>query len=381
MSPTEQLKKLIGRWRKATSSSLSSLWQNGCNLPRWILVAIVLVIVLVIYLLWSWLRGEPDTEPPSTIIRDITLTIGAIVGLRLAYRRVRTLDIQAAVAQESLRNERYQKSADMLDSKTMATRIGGIYALNRLAQDHPEEYHIQVMELLCIFIRYPVEELMDNEEPDTTKDKEPPRHICKLQADIQEAFYIIGKHREKELVLKEGESYAPYLRHARLKDAILSRGHLEDAFLDNADLSHAYITHTNLRGASLSDAILTDADLTGTNLTGADLTDADLTGTNLTGTNLTGADLTDANLTGTNLTDANLTDANLTDANLTDANLTDANLTDANLTDVQGLTQKQIDEAVIISGGSHPNLEGALDKDTNEQLIWRGQTISKDDAE
>ena len=43
----------------------------------------------------------------------------------------------------------------MLGSGVLSVRLGGIYALERLAKEHPEEYHIQIMELLCSFVRHP----------------------------------------------------------------------------------------------------------------------------------------------------------------------------------------------------------------------------------
>ena len=60
------------------------------------------------------------------------------VGLPLAIWRTKTADRQADTAQQSLLNERYQKGAEMLGNSALAVRMGGIYALQRLAEDHPE---------------------------------------------------------------------------------------------------------------------------------------------------------------------------------------------------------------------------------------------------
>ena len=62
-------------------------------------------------------------------------------------------------AQEGLLNERYQKGAEMLGSPVLAVRMGGIYALQQLAQDHPDTYHLQVMNLFCAFVRRPPPDL------------------------------------------------------------------------------------------------------------------------------------------------------------------------------------------------------------------------------
>ena len=39
----------------------------------------------------------------------------------------------------------------MLGSQVLSVRLGGIYALARLAREYPEEYHVQIMRLLLCF--------------------------------------------------------------------------------------------------------------------------------------------------------------------------------------------------------------------------------------
>ena len=57
--------------------------------------------------------------------------------------------------QQGLLHERYQKGAEMLGSELLSVRLGGIYALQRLAENHPGQYHIQIMHLFCAFVRHP----------------------------------------------------------------------------------------------------------------------------------------------------------------------------------------------------------------------------------
>ena len=45
----------------------------------------------------------------------------------------------------------------MLGNELLSARLGGIYALQRLAGDHPDEYHMQVIELFCAFVRHPAQ--------------------------------------------------------------------------------------------------------------------------------------------------------------------------------------------------------------------------------
>ena len=44
----------------------------------------------------------------------------------------------------------------MLGSKVLSVRLGGIYALQRLAQEDPEQYRDQIVGLLDIFVKDPV---------------------------------------------------------------------------------------------------------------------------------------------------------------------------------------------------------------------------------
>ena len=56
-----------------------------------------------------------------------------------ALRQAETALRQAAdgAGHRDLRNKRYQESSEMLGSDVLAVRLAGIYALQRLAEDHP----------------------------------------------------------------------------------------------------------------------------------------------------------------------------------------------------------------------------------------------------
>ena len=75
----------------------------------------------------------------------------------------------------------------MLGSGTLAVRLGGIYALQRLATEHPEQYHIQIMQLFCAFVRNPTGEL---EGPLHHYDRYKP--IRRLREDVQAVMSALG---------------------------------------------------------------------------------------------------------------------------------------------------------------------------------------------
>ena len=72
-----------------------------------------------------------------------------------ARRQVEIAQNQAGIALRALSNERYQQGAEMLGSPTLTARLGGIYALQWLAEEHPEHYQPQVIQLLCAYVRDP----------------------------------------------------------------------------------------------------------------------------------------------------------------------------------------------------------------------------------
>ena len=122
------------------------------------IAVIVLTGVVVSYFFWESLHN--DQYSFSTTISNLSLVLGGTVAIVLAVWRSkvseRQTDVaqrQAETAQRDLLNQQLQKGAELLGSSVLAVRLGGIYTLRNLALEHPEQYHIQVMEQLCAFVR------------------------------------------------------------------------------------------------------------------------------------------------------------------------------------------------------------------------------------
>ncbi len=134
-------------------------------------------------------------------------------------------------------------------------RLGGIYALERIARDSTRD-HPTVMEVLSAYIRIHVPSA-----------KCPP--VSGLRAaDVQAILTVIGRRDTRK-----------DLDRLALNDTCLIEENVSGANFTNVDFSGS-----NLTGANLTHLNLSGADLTNANLTGADLTGADLTNVNLTGT-------------------------------------------------------------------------------------------------
>ena len=273
--------------------------------------------------------------------------------------------------------DRYTKAIEQIGSDKLDVRIGGIYALERIARDSVRD-HPTVMEVLSAFIREHSHKPWPEPDP-ASREQE-----LSTRPDVQAAVTVIGR-RDKERDIGRIDLTGARLTGANLFEADLSRANLFEADLTRAIIARAKLTGAYLARANLTRATLHNADLIKANLAGADLTQADLPGAdlteaylavaNLSSTDLTDAKFTDANLKQATLTQAvldqaNLTRANLTDANLTAATLTDAHLANANLTAATlhdatftgaDLTRANLTQATLASATfTNANLTGAL---------------------
>ncbi|MBD1907821.1 pentapeptide repeat-containing protein [Funiculus sociatus GB2-A5] len=293
----------------------------------------------------------------------------------------------AKAAQDKQITERFTKAVEQLASQEIAVRLGGIYALERIAKDSDKD-HWTIMEVLTAFVREPppLKVPLEEEKPllelpphiQKIKDDKPPK---KLRIDIQAALTVIGRRNCKNeeenqrLDLHNTDIRGADLSGANLKKANLNAAILEGAILVKADLEEAYLMGANLKKADLNTAILDSAILTQANLEGAYLTGAnlkkawleeailkrtelsfadlkeaqlikaDLEGAILIEAKLEDAKLKDANLQGTDLSEANLQRANFIQANLQGANLSDTNLQGARLKRAINLESDQIERA------------------------------------
>ena len=168
--------------------------------------------------------------------------------------------------------DRYTKAIEQLGSDKLDVRIGGIYALERIARDSARD-HPTVMEVLAAFIR----EHSGSQWPLPDSDDRARRVT---RPDVHAALTVIGRRIR---TATSGESTSP----ARTSPAQpYGRGP------HRREPHHAILTDAHLFAAQLSNADLTGADLTGAHLIGAKLSGADLTGADLMGADLTGAFLT-----------------------------------------------------------------------------------------
>ena len=193
---------------------------------------------------WAWMGdGSDEKISNGETLRNLAL-IGAalgglLIGIPLALWRNIVATLQVKTSEWNLRNERYQTGANMLGSDTLATRLGGIYALEHLAKDHPDEYHIQIMKLLCAFVRYP-----PTDKSFDAKGSGRP--------DVEVAVQAIGTRGENGKKLESDEKWLLDLREANLRGAELEDANLTGARIWFANLTDAYMFRVNLTDANMS---------------------------------------------------------------------------------------------------------------------------------
>jgi len=248
-------------------------------------------------------RGRERAELLDAVRgRALTMATG-LVALVAVYYTARNADTarrtyevgQSTLALAELGHvaDRYTKAIEQLGSGEPAVRLGGIYALERIARDSARD-HSTVMEVLTAFVREPPPLAGASAGPGAGAPAPvpPPSRPGRprLRADVQAAISVIGRrnvtydHPGRRIDLAEAHLAGADLAGADLHGADLAQADLTDAELTGADLSHANLWRANLTRADLVGAHLEEAILEN-----ADLTEASLDGANLDGANLQGA--------------------------------------------------------------------------------------------
>lgn len=412
---------------------------------RQALLLILVPSVLALFLIFAlWLVPKRqlaprlnDLEPEGQISAEnaARLTLAQIVGglflfisLAFGWRQLQATDETTRQTQEGLQltreelrigqeaqiTERFTRAIEQVGSEKPEVRLGGIYALERIARDSQRDYE-PVMQVLTSLLR-----------ERASREQSSPASPAPFPEDAQAVITVLVRREEPEesvncwdlsdtdlrgadfsgtqamVAVRSVESAlatpAAPSRRLNLRNLCLSRSDLTGARLAFADLrgsilefavlqadlggadlsnthaNYADFSYNNVRGANLSGAQLAYTMFGGTfldnaNLSSAFLFSADLSGAHMSGANLTASDMTYANLTEADLTGANMTGADLTAANLTSANLATADLTNAKLSGldlrVSGGSESYPGQVVPAANLAGTDLRGAILRDAD----------------
>ena len=226
------------------------------------LIAVLLVLAgFFVWRFWDWLRMVPqDYESGTATVRNLGLLVTAIMPCRLVYGAGFVAHRQAETAQQGLLNERYQKGAEMLGSEVLSVRLGSIYALARLAEEHPEQYHVPIIQLFCTSVRSSTK---SKESQDKQEDQS--LHKSVLREDIQAVMTQLVVVAKRVWLRKGNEKlrFGDYVFRGRYhgqKGRTLLVG-FKRANLRGVDLCEADLSSANFSGADLSISQLLEANL------------------------------------------------------------------------------------------------------------------------
>jgi len=135
----------------------------------WWLLATAAAVVAMAWATTAWMLTQADQVSPDSAqakaridaVRTGLATggaIGAAVALMLAFRRQHHAEVAAAStdydATEKRITELYTKAVEQLGNDKAPVRLGGLYALERLAQNNPDLRQV-VVDVICAYLRMP----------------------------------------------------------------------------------------------------------------------------------------------------------------------------------------------------------------------------------
>jgi hypothetical protein len=226
-------------------------WQDRHGTWWWATVVIVSPVAgLTAAAVWALPSLVNVTTPSDKLeLVRIALTVGAgtggVVALVLAGRRQWSTEHDAT---ERRITELYTKAVDQLGSDQAAVRLGGLYALERLANTTPHQ-QATIGSVICAYLRMPYTNPPALKANATEDDRKEHDRLVQERETRQTALDILVRHRDPEAE----EIYWPNLQIR------LQRANLTEAALHNADLIDANLTDADLTGADLHNANLNNA--------------------------------------------------------------------------------------------------------------------------
>jgi uncharacterized protein YjbI with pentapeptide repeats len=310
------------------------------KLLMWIII--VFAVVLLLVRIASFLKYQVFTYPVNQVsqygITNATekanlinqyrttsiqyiATLAQIVGGGAVLTGIYFAWENLITSREGQITERFTRAVDQLGSEKLEIRLGGIYALERIANESKKDYW-PIMEILTAYIRQnsPNIEIENIDIHGILKQK-------KLSLDIQAILTVI-KRRKNPFNDKESNSLD-------LSSSYLGWSSLRKVNLAGVNLQWANLYGSGLQGANFERAILEEVIFE----------DANLKGTNFQGAKLRSADFKKASLIEVVFKEADLVGADFTEADLQEANFEMTFLGGSNFKGAKNLTVEQLSKA------------------------------------
>jgi hypothetical protein len=253
---------------------------------RWAILTLFIVAFLwfVPQLQGEYFSQKVPAEERPALVNEYRRTWAQMIGgfgLYFTWRRVE-------ISQDQQVTERFTRAIDQLGAThedgnpRLEVRLGGIYALERIAWDSPKRDYSTVMEVLTAYVRENTPQApgpskgpsdvasSDVEADEGTKQPTAPPEPRRPTADIQAILDVLKRAQTR---VPEEYRTPPDLHEANLQRAILQGVNLQDAHLDIANLQGALLEGVTLPGAYLGGARLDEANLQGAKVARVQLDD------------------------------------------------------------------------------------------------------------
>ena len=259
------------------------------------LAAVVLVaptIVLIVALAFripAWVDATERIENPQqriAIQNELIKTVAQILGGIFLVSGVYFTWQNLQLSRDGQITDRFNQAIEHVGSDRLEIRLGGVYALARIARTS-ERDHWPAMQVLCARLR------------EATKDR---GSGVPVPSEAQAILDVLGaRSRHFEAAGQLLDFTGTNLAGADLSGCHFAGARFKDANLHKANFSRADLARTSFAGSSLVEASFRGADCTEANFLAADLQHATLRdcvlrkavvfGTNFDGASLFGADL------------------------------------------------------------------------------------------
>ncbi|MDY0361018.1 MAG: pentapeptide repeat-containing protein [Desulforegulaceae bacterium] len=195
----------------------------------------------------------------ADILTKLFATCAVLIAAYIGWQRVEVH--RAGQITDSFIRANEQLGAVTSEGKPqIETRLGGIYALEKIAKENKEEYFCVVFDILTAYVRL--------NSPNNNLG-----NIVPLREDILIIIEILKKtdlsfyyERDKRINLTSSNLICSNFYGANLKKALFHNSDLREAIFTNARLEGANFTDANLEKASLENARLEKAFFENTNL-------------------------------------------------------------------------------------------------------------------
>jgi len=199
------------------------------------------VVVAVFFLLLNWYVAPTKPSDRKDLVLALAQILAGTALLSGIYFTWRTLQVN----REGQITERFTRAIDQLGKiengqKLFEIRVGGIYALERIARESEEDYE-PIMEVLTAYVRQnaPLKPEKEAAEEESDKEERTPN------PDIQAITTVL-----RRLTRLHGQGQ---LGRLDLHDTDLYRANLQGAFLQGAFLQGAFLQGAFLQGATMPD--------------------------------------------------------------------------------------------------------------------------------